>query len=46
LAVFYYLNLNQGIFASYLTLPVYVATGVIYLVLSKMFNSQTSTATA
>jgi NCS1 family nucleobase:cation symporter-1 len=46
LIVFYYLNFKVGIFASYLTLPVYVATGVIYLVLMKLLNSKPAVTTA
>jgi len=46
LAAFYYLNLKQGVFASYLTLPVYVATGVIYLLLAKLTTSKPAVATA
>jgi NCS1 family nucleobase:cation symporter-1 len=39
LAVFYYLYFAGTVsFPSYMTLPVYIATGVLYLVLAKMMN--------
>jgi NCS1 family nucleobase:cation symporter-1 len=39
LSVFYYLYLTDTVsFASYMTLPVYIATGVLYLVLAKAIN--------
>lgn len=36
---FYYLTFKQGIFPSYLTLPVFIATGLIYLVLARIMHS-------
>ena len=38
LSIFYYLYLKYGIFPSYMTLPVYVLTGLLYLVLAKALN--------
>ena len=32
-------NLKQGIFPSCLTLPVFIATGLIYLVLARIMHS-------
>jgi NCS1 family nucleobase:cation symporter-1 len=36
-----YFYLSKGVFASFLTLPVFVLTGVIYLALSKLLGSAT-----
>lgn len=41
LAAFYVLCFRFDVFPSYLTLPVYVLTGVIYLVLAKLFYPRT-----
>lgn len=44
LGAFYYLTFKQGIFPSYLTLPVFVITGLLYLVLARAMNSSTKAA--
>ncbi len=45
LAIFYYLFLTGTVeFPSYMTLPVYIATGILYLVLAKTTNRVPATA--
>lgn len=47
LAVFYVVTFKYGVFPSYLTLPVYLATGVLYIVLAKtLYGTSAKTQTA
>lgn len=38
LALFYFAYLKWGIFPSYMTLPVYILTGLLYLILARFLN--------
>ena len=40
--VFYFISVSQGVFLSFLTLPAWLACGVLFLVLSKYLQKQTS----
>jgi len=42
LGLFYWAYLHWGIFPSYLTLPVYLLTGVLYLILARVLHGRTA----
>jgi len=45
-AVFFYLYKTYGIFPSYMTVPVWIACGILYVVFSKILLRQPQRATA